>query len=204
MTTTWSHVLTSGSRCGTNQVNTLLCEIADELQHSSRLSIHPAGRFVEEQQIGVSTMRLRELDALLSRWNRFRRCVTRFAEADVEQHPCPLHVSTGRPASSPHATKETAFMPECARRFPACSRRARIPSGASDVEAEHAQTAAVGHDGEPEERLDHRLLPAPLGAQQAAGTVGILLRHVAQRTCAAVGRGHPFDLYDRIALSHSV
>ena len=66
----------------------VVAEIADELEHLvAPLGIHPVGRLVEKQQIGIVDERLRQLDALLHAGRvRLDIPVARFAEPDIEQH----------------------------------------------------------------------------------------------------------------------
>ena len=180
MTTTWSQVYsTSGSRCEERiRLTPLLwARSRIELEHLvAPLGVHAVGRLVEEQQIGIVHQRLRQLDALLHAGGvGFDVAVPRLAQADVKEHLVgALHRVDARQAGQlaaigdeghgVHARDVGVALRHVADAGPDLERRLR------DVEAQHAQPAALRHD-EPEQRLEHRALAGAVRPEQADGAL---------------------------------
>jgi hypothetical protein len=144
-------------------------EIADELEHLvAAFRVHAVGRLVEEQQIGIVHQRLRQLDALLhARGVGVHVAVARLAEADViEDLVRALHrVNGGQPGELAavgderdrvHAGNVRVVFRHVADARADGERRVR------HVQPQHAHRPLVRLH-EPEQRLQHRALAAPLG-----------------------------------------
>ena len=183
-------------------------EVADELEHLvAPLRVHAVGRLVEEQEVGVVHERLRQLDALLhARGVGFDVAVARLAQPDVEQHLVrALHrVDPGQPrqfgavgdeADGVHPRNVGVVLRHVADARPDLER------GVRHVEPQHPHAPLV-RDDEAEQRLDHRALARPVGAEQPDRAGAERRRDVAQRRIRAVGDRHAFQRDDRTGLSH--
>ncbi len=187
-------------------------EIAHQLQHLvAPLRVHAVGRLVEEQQVGIVHQRLRQLDPLLHAGRvGLDVAIARLAEADVEEHLVrALHGVHARQAGQLAAVRDErdgVHARECARRSPACSRRARGCRAAPPATS-RPRTRMRPRSGtmKPEQRLDHRALAGAVRAEQADRA---RRRTTAVTSCSArlraVGDGHALERDDRCRLSHSL